>query len=120
MYPKNQYADFIEKKLNKMKLGAVKTFRYSPDPQILTGEIETLTNYSQRKKNLELRKKILEDKDEKQSLKEFSNDITLKELYYKIKVNKLINYQIFRNENDGISDTLLLFARGESLSLIHI
>ena len=50
----------------------------------------------------------------KQSLKEFSNDITLKELYYKIKVNKLINYQIFRNENDGISDTLLLFALGES------
>ena len=48
----------------------------------------------------------------KTTLKEL-NDITLKELYYKVKVNKLINYQIFRNENDGISDTLLLFARGE-------
>ena len=33
MYPKNQYADFIEKKLDKMKLGAIKTFKYSPDPQ---------------------------------------------------------------------------------------
>ena len=50
MYPKNQYSDFIEKKLIKMKLGEIKTFQYSADPQVLTGEIETLTNYSQRKK----------------------------------------------------------------------
>ena len=78
MYPKNQYADFIEKKLNKMKLGAVKTFRYSPDPQILTGEIETLTNYSQRKKNLELRKKMFEDKEDNQSIKELER---LEQLY---------------------------------------
>ena len=78
MYPKNQYADFIEKKLNKMKLGAVKTFKYSPDPQILTGEIETLTNYSQRKKNLELRKKMFEDKEDNQSVRELEK---LEQLY---------------------------------------
>ncbi len=44
-----------------------KIFKYNPDPKILTGEIEVLTNYSQRKKNLELRKKIFEDKEDEQS-----------------------------------------------------
>ena len=33
----------------------------------MTGEIEILTNYSQRKNNLKLRKKIFEDKDDEQS-----------------------------------------------------
>jgi hypothetical protein len=33
----------------------------------LTGEIEVLTNYSQRKRNLENRKKIFEDKEDEQS-----------------------------------------------------
>ena len=78
MYPKNQYADFIEKKLDKMKLGTVKTFKYSPDPQILTGEIEILTDYSQRKKNLELRKKMFEDKEDNQSIRELER---LEQLY---------------------------------------
>ena len=42
-------------------------FKYSSDPKILTGEIEVLTNYSQRKRNLELRKKMFEDKEDEQS-----------------------------------------------------
>ena len=50
--PKNQYANFIEKKLNKLDLKNYKIFKYNPDPKVLTGEIEILTNYSQRKKNL--------------------------------------------------------------------
>ena len=29
-----------------------KIFKYSSDPKVLTGEIEVLTNYAQRKKNL--------------------------------------------------------------------
>ena len=104
MYPKNQYADFIEKKLNKMKLGAVKTFRYSPDPQILTGEIETLTNYSQRKKNLELRKKMFEDKEDNQSIKELER---LEQLY---------------TLGDVSFDSVIIIDFGNSLklSLIHI
>jgi len=68
MLPKNQYADFIEKKLEKLDLKNYKIFRYSPDPKILTGEIEILTNYSQRKRNLVLRKKMFEDKEDEQSL----------------------------------------------------
>ena len=50
MYPENQYTNLIEKKLNKLKLNNFKKFKYKPDPQTLTGEIEVLTNYSQRKK----------------------------------------------------------------------
>ena len=67
MIPKNQYTNFIEKKLDKFKLTNYRIFKYSPDPKILTGEIEILTNYSQRKKNLELRKKMFEDKEDDQS-----------------------------------------------------
>ena len=65
--PKNQYANFIENKLNKLDLKNYKIFSYNPDPKILTGEIETLTNYSQRKRNLENRKKMFEDKEDEQS-----------------------------------------------------
>ena len=70
LIPKNQYAEFVEKKLEKLNLKNFKTFKYSPDPKILTGEIEVLTNYSQRKNNLEYRKKLFEDKDDEQSKKQ--------------------------------------------------
>jgi ABC-type branched-subunit amino acid transport system substrate-binding protein len=70
MYPKNQYEEFIENKLEKLNLDNVTTFVYSPNPEILTGEIEILTNYTQRKRNLELRKKMFEDKEDDQSIKE--------------------------------------------------
>jgi len=48
----------------------VKKFTYSPNPEILTREIEILTNYTQRKRNLNLRKKMFEDKEDEQSKKE--------------------------------------------------
>ena len=58
MYPKNDYLELIEKKLKDLNLKNIKTFTYSPNPEVLTGEIETLTNYTQRKRNLELRKNV--------------------------------------------------------------
>ena len=67
LIPKNNYTNLIEKKLDKLNLKEYKIFKYNPDPKILTGEIEILTNYSQRKRNLELRKKIFEDKDDEHS-----------------------------------------------------
>jgi outer membrane PBP1 activator LpoA protein len=67
LVPKNQYTDFIEKKLNKLQLKNYKIFKYNPDPKILTGEIEVLTSYSQRKKNLEIKKKMFQDKEDEQS-----------------------------------------------------
>ena len=42
--------DLLKKKLKKLNLENFKTFTYSSNPQVLTGEIEKLTNYSQRKK----------------------------------------------------------------------
>ncbi len=70
LYPNNEYANLIEKKINLLNLKKFKTFKYNPNPEVLTGEIETLTNYSQRKRNLELRKKMYEDKEDEQSIKE--------------------------------------------------
>ena len=84
MIPKNQYTNFIEKKLDKFKLTNYKIFKYSPDPKILTGEIETLTSYVQRKRNLESRKKILEKKDTEKAERELKK---LDQIYTLGKVN---------------------------------
>ena len=84
MYPKNQYFELIEKKIENLNLKNIKTFIYSPNPEILTGEIETLTNYAQRKRSLELRKKMFEDKEDEQSVKELER---LDRLYTLGKVN---------------------------------
>ena len=78
MYPKNDYFEMIEKKIKNLNLNHMKTFIYSSNPEILTGEIEILTNYSQRKRNLKLRKKMFEDKDDEQSMKELER---LEQLY---------------------------------------
>ena len=58
MYPENQYSELIESKLKKLSLDNIKKFKYSPNPEVLTGEIEVLTNYAQRKRSLELRKNV--------------------------------------------------------------
>jgi|TARA_B110000881_G_scaffold173843_1_gene158068 ABC-type branched-subunit amino acid transport system substrate-binding protein len=78
MYPKNQYTELIEAKIKLLKLNSIRKFIYSPNPEILTGEIEILTNYSQRKRNLELRKKMYEDKEDELSIKELKR---LEQLY---------------------------------------
>jgi ABC-type branched-subunit amino acid transport system substrate-binding protein len=78
MYPKNQYSNLIEEKTKNLNLNNLRTFAYSSNPEVLTGEIETLTNYSQRKRSLELRKKMFEDKEDEQSIKELAR---LEQLY---------------------------------------
>ncbi len=78
MYPKNDYLKLVEEKLEDLNLNNIKRFIYSPNPEVLTGEIEILTNYSQRKKNLQLRKKMFEDKEDEQSIKELER---LEQLY---------------------------------------
>jgi len=70
LYPKNNYEKFIDQKIKLLKLKNFKIFKYSSDPRILTGEIEELTNYNQRKKNLEKRKKILKKNDDEKSKRE--------------------------------------------------
>ena len=78
MYPKNEYSELIEKKIKKLNLDNFKKFIYSSNPEVLTGEIEILTNYSQRKRSLELRKKMFEDKEDDQSIREMER---LEQLY---------------------------------------
>ena len=78
LYPKNVYENFIDKKIKLLKLKKFKIFKYNSDPRILTGEIEKLTNYSQRKRNLEKRKNILKKQNDEQSKKELA---ILDELY---------------------------------------
>jgi len=84
MFPKNEYYELISQKIEKLNLKNTKIFSYSPNPEILTGEIETLTNYSQRKRNLRLRKKLFEDKEDAQSIKELER---LEQLYTLGEVN---------------------------------
>ena len=70
LYPKGEYEKFIDKKIKLLNLKNIKVFRYNPDPRILTGEIEKLTNYSQRKEKLKTKKNILKKRDDEQSKKE--------------------------------------------------
>jgi len=72
LYPKNDYEKFIDEKIKSLKLENYKVFKYSPDATILTGEIEKLTNYDQRKRNLLTRKKALEGKEDPQSKRELA------------------------------------------------
>ena len=51
MFPKNQYSELIEEQIKELNINFFKKFIYSPNPEVLTGEIEILTNYSQRKKS---------------------------------------------------------------------
>ena len=78
MFPKNQYSELVEEQIKKLNINFFKKFIYSPNPEILTGEIEILTNYSQRKRSLELRKKMFQDKEDEQSIKEMKR---LEQLY---------------------------------------
>ena len=78
MYPKNEYLELVEKEIQDLNIKNLKKFSYSPNPEVLTGEIEALTNYAQRKRSLVLRKKMFEDKDDEQSIKELER---LEKLY---------------------------------------
>ncbi len=67
MYPKNNYEQLVDEKIKNLDLNKKKIFKYDPDPKLLTGQIEKLTNYKQRKRNLISRVKILEEKDDEVS-----------------------------------------------------
>ena len=83
MYPKNKYTSLIDSKINNINIKNKKIFRYSSDPKILTSDIEKLTNYKQRKKNLISRVKILEEKDDEAS------KLELKRLEQKYTIGKV-------------------------------
>ena len=70
LYPDDQNASFIEKNLKNLDFNFNKIFKYTPDQEILTGQLEKITNYEQRKRNLKIRKKVLEKKDDLASQRE--------------------------------------------------
>ena len=83
MFPRNKFENLVESKIKNLKLKNYKIFKYNPDPKVLTNEIEKLTNYKQRKRNLISRVKILEKKDDEAS------KIELKRLEQKYTIGKV-------------------------------
>ena len=84
LYPKNEYKKHIEKNIRSVNFTNAKLFQYNQDPEILTKQIEKLTNYKQRKINLNSRIKKLEGSEEPKDLRELNN---LKQKYTLGKVN---------------------------------
>ncbi len=100
MYPKNKYTPLIDSKINNIKINNKKIFKYSADPKILTSDIEKLTNYKQRKRNLISRVKILEEKDDEAS------KLELKRLEQKYTIGK-VNF-----------DSVIIIDFGDSLKSV--
>ena len=72
LYPDNKYANFVEKKIKLTNFKSPKLFKYSEDSEILTGQIEKLTDYKKRKINLEARVKKLEKSENSKDIKELN------------------------------------------------
>ncbi len=84
LFPKNNYTKHIEKNISQVNFANSKIFKYDQDPEKLTKQIEKLTNYEQRKINLEARIKKLEGSDQPKDLRELNK---LKQKYTLGKVN---------------------------------
>ncbi len=100
MFPKNKYSSLIDSKINNINIANKKIFRYSADPKVLTSDIEKLTNYKQRKRNLISRVKILEEKDDEAS------KLELKRLEQKYTIGK-VNF-----------DSVIIIDFGDSLKSV--
>ena len=84
LYPDDLNSRHIEKKLKLIDFKNAKFFKYSKDSEILTGQIEKLTNYKRRKINLESRIKKLEGSELPKDIRELNQ---LKQKYTLGKVN---------------------------------
>ena len=100
MFPRNKFENLVESKIKNLKIKNYKIFKYNPDPKVLTNEIEKLTNYKQRKRNLISRVKILEKKDDEVS------KIELKRLEQKYTIGK-VNF-----------DSVIIIDFGDSLKSV--
>ncbi len=70
LYPDNEYTKHVEKNIKLINFKNSRTFKYSKDPEILTSQIEKLTNYKRRKINLEARIKKIENSDDPKDIRE--------------------------------------------------
>ena len=84
LFPKNNYTKHIEKNISQINFVNAKVYKYDQDPEKLTKQIEKLTNYKQRKINLNSRIKKLEGSDKPKDLMELNE---LKQKYTLGKIN---------------------------------
>ena len=78
--PKSEFIEQSKSVSEKDVLKFYRTYSYDPNPKKITGEIEKITKYRERKKDLERRIKILEKSDlykHKQELKKLEQRHTL-------------------------------------------
>ena len=105
LYPKNQYESHIVKNIKLANFENVKIFKYDSDPEILTKQIEKLTNYNQRKINLNSRVKKLEKSEDPKDIRE------LKRLEQKYTLGK-VNFDsvVIIDFGDGLKSVLTSLA----------
>ena len=105
LYPDNKNSKHVEKKIKLTNFKNYKLFKYSSDSEVLTGQIEKLTNYKQRKINLEARIKKLEKSDLPKDIRELNQ---LKQRYTlgKIKFDSVVIIDF----GDGLKSVLTSLA----------
>ena len=84
LFPKNEYSTHINESIKMVNLQNTKIFKYEVSPEKITKQIEKLTNYRQRKINLESRIKKLEKSEEPKDIRELND---LKQKYTLGKIN---------------------------------
>jgi len=80
LYPNSDFTDQSESVFKNDLLKFYRNYSYDTNPKKITGEIEKITNYRERKKDLERRIKILENSDlykDKQEIKKLEQMHTL-------------------------------------------
>ena len=105
LYPDDKKSKHIGKKIKQVGFNNSRIFKYSDDSEVLTGQIEKLTNYKQRKINLESRIKILEKSELPKDKRELSQ---LKEKYTLGNVN--FDCVIIIDFDDGLKSVLTSLA----------
>tara|TARA_Y100001958_G_C21239085_1_gene566291 strand:+ start:464 stop:1627 length:1164 start_codon:yes stop_codon:yes gene_type:complete len=89
LFPKNNYTKHIEKNISQINFANSKIYKYDQDPEKLTKQIEKLTNYKQRKINLNSRIKKLEGSDRPKDLREL-NELKQKYTLGKVSFDSII------------------------------
>ena len=105
LFPEDNKSNHIEKKVKQLGFSNSKIFKYSNDSEVLTGQIEKLTNYKQRKINLESRIKILENSELPKDKRELDQ---LKQRYTLGNVN--FDSVIIIDFDDGLKSVLTSLA----------
>ena len=89
LYPDNHFLDFIENSNEIKKYSYFKTINYETDPKKITSQIEKITNYKQRKINLEARIKKIENSEKIEDQNELKR-LLLKDTLGKINFDSVV------------------------------